>query len=253
MSRSWIDGGRVVLVCLLVRAIAKEGVPLTGHKEKVGATITFGGVTFAYLDPVTLQPNPLNYQTHPDVQRVALAESIANFGWVGFPIFNTVTRRLVDGHARVEEAQKRGEKGVVCVMVALNEEGEKRLLLAYDRIGRLAQTDDALLARLLRDCADDFPPGWSADDAGDVLLRIAAPDETPRPRPERRRVDPEDRNDPGGVSQSAGAGVETIQLFFPADRARTFREMVDFLKDDLGVSTASDAVFEVLRDAYEGH
>jgi hypothetical protein len=226
------------------------------RNEKIGQTIQFAGVTLGYLDPVTLRPNPLNYQTHPEDQRQALGECIEEFGWVGFPIFNTRSGRLVDGHARVEEARKRKEAGVICVMVDLTEEAEKRLLLSYDRIGRLAQTDDNLLARLIRDCGDDLPPGWSPDDAGDVLLRIAEADApTPRetPTPRQRGGEGHQRGDgEEAVHQSVASDVETIQLFFPADRVRTFREMVEFLKGDLGFPTASDTVFEVLRDAYEG-
>lgn len=226
-------------------------------KEKVGQTIEFAGVTFGYLNPVTLKPNALNYQTHPDEQRQALSDSIEEFGWVGFPIFNQQTKRLVDGHARVEEARKRKEAGIICVMVDLPEEREKRLLLSYDRIGRMAVADDAMLSRLLRDCGTTLPPGWDADTAGDILLRIAGEDtehltsstQCPEKR-ERRRQDPEDA--PDIVHQSVSGDVQTVQLFYPAERAQVFKQMVEFLKDDLGQPTMSDTVFEVLRDAYEG-
>jgi hypothetical protein len=225
-------------------------------KAAVGSTFKFGDITFGYLDPVTLTANPLNYQTHSDIQRQALTRSINEFGWVGFPIFNTKTRRLVDGHARVDVSRRRGEPGIVCVLVNLTEVKEKRLLASYDRIGRLAGSDDNLLARILQDCADDgMPAGWTEDQLGDILLRLNPSTEENAPTRRREMGSRPPAEEEEGDSQPVfdpNGSLVTVQLFFTPERAAQFRQMVDWFKADMGLPTVGDAVFELVRDAYEG-
>src|SRR5688572_24586013 len=102
---------------------------------KVGDFQEVFGVRMGYLDPSNLTANPFNYQTHPDHQKEAISASIEEHGWVAFPIYNLRTKRLVDGHARIEDAAKRGLEGVPCVVVDMDEKQEKRLLASFDRIG----------------------------------------------------------------------------------------------------------------------
>ena len=147
---------------------------------KMGEFQEVFGVRMGYFDPKNLQANPFNYQTHPDRQREAIAESILEHGWVAFPIYNLRTKRLIDGHARVEDAARRGVEGVPCVVVDFDEKQEKRLLASFDRIGRLAQHNEAMLARLLSDIAEEgpMPSGWSEDELSDLLMKLNRDTET---------------------------------------------------------------------------
>ncbi len=86
--------------------------------------------------------NPLNWREHPQVQRDALNEILSKVGWVTGVIVNVNTNRLVDGHARIEEALRLDPTlPVPYTLVDLTEDEEKELLLLLDPIGGLAVTN----------------------------------------------------------------------------------------------------------------
>ena len=105
------------------------------------------------VDACTITPNPMNWRTHPQAQRDALTGALASVGWVADVIVNERTNNLVDGHARVEEAIKRGEQ-VPVSYVDLSEEEEKIVLATLDPIGAMAGTDAAMLADLVESLPD---------------------------------------------------------------------------------------------------
>jgi hypothetical protein len=63
-------------------------------------------------DPKTLIANPLNWRSHSPAQRRALAGSLREIGWVPQVLVNQGTGRVVDGHARIDEALAGNEKFV---------------------------------------------------------------------------------------------------------------------------------------------
>ena len=137
-------------------------------------TQTVAGVEFCELNPATLAPNPLNYQKHSKAQRDALKKSIEEHGWVAFPIFNKRTQRLIDGHARVEEANRKGCDSILCVIVDKDERSEQRLLASFDKIGRMASSDDAILSSLLQSIEQDSDndiAGWIGEEIDDILSK----------------------------------------------------------------------------------
>lgn len=133
--------------------------------------------TIEHLDPRALTPSDLNPRLHPENQREALAASLDAHGWLAAPIVNRRTgNTILDGHARVEEALRRGEKKVPCRVIDVPREQELRILATFDKTGEMRELDDALLAALLRECmADGSPPpaGWSEEEVGNVLLAAA--------------------------------------------------------------------------------
>ena len=102
-------------------------------------------------DPVELVPNALNWRTHPQAQRRALAGSLDEIGWVQQILVNRATGRVVDGHARIEEAISRHEPVVPVLYVQLTEDEERLVLSSLDPIGAMATADREKLAELLRD------------------------------------------------------------------------------------------------------
>jgi len=96
-----------------------------------------------------LKANPHNWRKHPTAQRGALADLLRDVGVVQGVIFNQRTGRLVDGHLRVELAEKAGQTTVPVTVVDLDE-GEERLVLAtLDPIGMMAEADSQLLTSIL--------------------------------------------------------------------------------------------------------
>jgi hypothetical protein len=123
--------------------------------------------TVEFLNPETLTPHPENWRRHPERQRQALAQSLAEHGWLAAPILNRRTGHLLDGHARVEEAIRREEAVIPVRVVDVPRERERRILATFDPIGALAETDTAALGCLLADLRASeagLPPGWEEGD-----------------------------------------------------------------------------------------
>ena len=108
--------------------------------------------------PDQLLANPLNWRVHPKEQVDALEGLLKQVGWVQRVIVNRRTGYVVDGHARVALALRRGEPTLPVVYVDLSEDEERLVLAAIDPIGGMAGQDDDLLAQVL--------DGLQADDAG---------------------------------------------------------------------------------------
>jgi hypothetical protein len=108
-------------------------------------------VGFSEIAPDQLLANPLNARRHPAVQRDALRASLDALGWVAPVLVNQRTGRMVDGHARVEEALSAGLATVPVITVDVSEEDERLMLATFDPIGAMATTDQAVLDQLLND------------------------------------------------------------------------------------------------------
>lgn len=86
--------------------------------------------------------NPENWRGHPQSQRDALNAILSEVGWVQGVIVNVRTNRLIDGHARVEEALALGaDTPVPFTEVDLSPEEEKLILLLLDPLGGMATTN----------------------------------------------------------------------------------------------------------------
>jgi hypothetical protein len=133
--------------------------------------------------PAELRANPHNYRRHPGYQEDALREMLDEVGWVQQVIVNRRTGNLVDGHLRVELAEKQGEETVPVLYVELTEDEERLVLAAFDPIGALAEPDpqalDSLLASvqvngealqaMLADLAPVAPPEEEPKNVADYL------------------------------------------------------------------------------------
>lgn len=104
-----------------------------------------------WVAPDSLTENPRNWRRHPELQKEALAASLDECGWAGALLYNSVTNRLVDGHARRDEALKKGIPFVPVLVGAWTPQVEAKILATLDPIGALAQTDAAQLSSLLHD------------------------------------------------------------------------------------------------------
>jgi hypothetical protein len=162
-----------------MRGETKVGQSLSGAVSPHASPSADGLPEFVieYLAPERLEPHPHNFRRHPSSQTDALKASISEHGWLSAPIWNRQTKRLLDGHARVELALDQGEASIPVRVVDVPEAQEKRILAAFDRIGELRERDDAALAALLQDLAASeagLPAGWEPEDL-DKLLEATAP------------------------------------------------------------------------------
>ena len=98
-----------------------------------------------WVDPKSLDDNPLNWRKHPARQKNAISASIKANGWSDTLTFNETTGKLIDGHARKAIAIKEGIESVPVLVGSWTEEQEKHLLATLDPLAAMAETDaDAL-------------------------------------------------------------------------------------------------------------
>lgn len=92
-----------------------------------------------------LTPNPLNWRKHPPGQLAALKATLDAVGWAGSLLYNEVTGRLIDGHARREVVPP--ETLVPVLVGRWTPDQEQRLLASLDPLAGMAVPDiDALAA-----------------------------------------------------------------------------------------------------------
>lgn len=101
-----------------------------------------------WVEPSSLDENPLNWRKHPQRQQDAIGASIKANGWADTLLFNENTGRLIDGHARREVAIREGIDSVPVLMGWWTEEQEARLLATLDPLGAMAETDATALSDL---------------------------------------------------------------------------------------------------------
>lgn len=87
---------------------------------------------------------------HSDGQKAALDGVLSRIGWVTGVIENVRTGNLIDGHARIGQALKKGKsESIPYTQVDLSEEEEKQILLLLDPIGAMATADEDLIRQLM--------------------------------------------------------------------------------------------------------
>jgi hypothetical protein len=101
-----------------------------------------------WVDPASLDENPLNWRKHPQRQTDAIGASIKANGWADTLLYNENTGRLIDGHARRQVAIEEGLDSVPVLVGNWTEEQEKHLLATLDPLGAMAETDASALTTL---------------------------------------------------------------------------------------------------------
>lgn len=179
-----------------------------------------------WLDPKTLTPHPLNWKKHPQRQRQAFNALKAEAGWAGAALYNRTTGRLIDGHARAEEASKKGE--LLPVLVGdWTEEQELLLLANLDPMGLLAETNHAALASLSKTNSRSLESLSSANKKALTTLAKAA-------------TSLGKTNDAADVPRSGNAGVT---------RVSTTEDIFDPSSGGIqDVSFKEDVIFPGVRD-----
>lgn len=101
------------------------------------------------IDPKTLDDNPKNWRIHPRRQRETYKAFKDKFGWLGLITYNVQTKKLLDGHMRVDEAVKNNEPYVPVILKSLSEEEENQVLATLDNVGLLAKRNVEALQNLV--------------------------------------------------------------------------------------------------------
>ncbi|WP_440100041.1 ParB N-terminal domain-containing protein [Streptosporangium sp. H16] len=122
--------------------------------------------SYASIPIDLLEPHPDNpHKGDSDV----IAESIGANGFYGAVVAQASSKRIIAGHHRVQAAHKQGLTEVPVLLLDVDDEQAKRIMLADNRTAEYGQYDDAQLAELLQGLPDLIGTGWSDDDLADLL------------------------------------------------------------------------------------
>lgn len=104
------------------------------------------------LPAAQYSPHELNARRHPDAQRAALVGSLNTVGWVAPVVISAKSGKILDGHARVEEALVLGpDTPVPFVKVNVTAQEEAIILATLDPITAMASYEKETLDALLRE------------------------------------------------------------------------------------------------------
>src|ERR1019366_4658615 len=96
-----------------------------------------------------LVPHPSNFRRHPEAQMKALKGVLGEIGFAGAILCRKLEDgrlQTIDGHARTDLM---GKKPVPCLITDLTEEEGRKVLLSFDPIAMMAESDKAMLESLL--------------------------------------------------------------------------------------------------------
>lgn len=183
-------------------------------------------------DPEQLLAHPANARRHPGKQRDALRASLDKAGWVSPVIVNRKTGRVLDGHARVEEAITKGVQ-VPVAYVTVTENKESYILATFDAVGSMAEFDQQALTDLLLEIETT-----GADELDKTLAYIADLELGEQFEPPAKEPNFYDTPPPAAYSpemneplvtapKGSGGAVKSIILTYPADRYDSIMEQLN--------------------------
>ncbi|WP_171074370.1 ParB N-terminal domain-containing protein [Nonomuraea basaltis] len=129
---------------------------------------------YRLIPVVDLEPHPENpHRGDVDV----IGDSIDENGFYGAVLVQRSRMRIIAGEHRWQGAQARGLAEVPCVLLDVDDERAKKILLADNRTAALGYEDPDALAALLASLDDDLAgTGYSDDDLADLTRLAVVPD-----------------------------------------------------------------------------
>lgn len=113
-------------------------------------------VSYGTMSANQFLAHDLNARRHPGAQREALIGSLNALGWIAPVLVSQRSGKLLDGHARIEEALTQDENAEVpYALVDLSEDEERLALATFDPIGAMATYEREALDALLREVQTD--------------------------------------------------------------------------------------------------
>ncbi|WP_345486004.1 ParB N-terminal domain-containing protein, partial [Planotetraspora phitsanulokensis] len=147
--------------------------------------------TYSLVPVGDLEPHPENpHRGDVDV----IAESIDANGFYGTVLVQKSRMRIIAGEHRWRGAQAKGLPAVPAVVVDVDDETAKRIMLADNRTAEFGEYDEAVLSDLLRGLPDLDGTGWSDDDLSELLDGLDSDIEIVTDSPAERRPAPVEKS-----------------------------------------------------------
>jgi DNA modification methylase len=139
------------------------------------------------MDIDDLKPFEKNPKKHPEDQINVLKKSMQEFGWTN-PILIAADNMVVAGHARLQAAKELKFNEVPVIKLDMPYEKAVAYVITDNRVAELAETDDELMAELLREVVDipdfDFEAtGYTMDDLDELIASTMPPVEVAEDEP----------------------------------------------------------------------
>ncbi len=110
-----------------------------------------------------LVPYERNSKIHSEYQIGLIEDSIKEFGFIN-PILIDENKNVIAGHGRIEAAKNLKFKELPCIVIeGLTEEQRRAYIIADNRLSELAEWDNELVARELKDLKES---GFNTDVTG---------------------------------------------------------------------------------------
>lgn len=207
-----------------------------------------------------LMANPQNWRIHPGPQQELIRESLETLGWLRAVLENINSGCIIDGHQRVLEADKAGQRTVPVDYVDLTPEEEAQALATLDAMVGLAVADKPKLSELVGVIAEDRAKagkeGYASSPALDAFLASLAAD--------RRAAiargeddgysdeDEEEDREPAVIGTSyEGNPTRQITLHYGAEEYAEISKIVAWARQFFAVDTTTEAITMCLREVYE--
>jgi hypothetical protein len=203
-----------------------------------------------------LVKNPENWRVHPKGQIAVVSDSMHTLGWLRGILKNTVTGNMVDGHLRVEIAEREGEEFVPCDYVELTQEEEGVALALLDPSGAMATANQEKLNALLERAKAFFgeQQRTSTFKAASALLdslkrdqrgKKDAADEYDQSLVQhtgKRAMTPDEK-----VSQYENTTVRQIMLAFDVAGFKDAMQLLELIRAHAEVDTNAEAVLVAMQ------
>jgi len=110
------------------------------------------------IDPKEVLKHNKNFRDHPRFQHEEMDKALDLIGWIAGVIISARTKKLIDGHLRLERALARKQPKIPYVLVDLDETEEQTALMTFDYIGGLAVVN----AQKMDDLAQSVKAQWES-------------------------------------------------------------------------------------------
>lgn len=198
---------------------------------------------------------------HPDNPRLgnidAIAESL-DLNQQMKPIVAKADGTIVAGNHTFKAAKKLGWTHVAALLLDMDDEQEKRYLLADNRVSDLAEYDLEVLQPMLSEMAEAgnlAGTGFTPDDVDDMTAAMGKIGETTVADGAEHAETEEQTRSRFPAAQNADGAPKTpmkeVMVILPAERFDVFAARVEALKKQWGVEGTRDVLDEAIKRAFE--
>ena len=219
---------------------------------------------FIEIAPSKLVHDPENPRKHGEDNLVAIRSSILSYGQVEPLVVQRSTKMVIAGNARLRVLKDLGYKTVKVVMLDVDDTEARKLSIALNRSGELAEWNEDVLAKHLEELTNDLDfdsltVGFSQDDMEELVnafggtiesLDFAPPEEEKNWDDSEEDSSEEMSYDPESI-QSNVTNVRMVQLFMNDDTIEPFQAKVRALSAEYGTQNITDTIVQCVEEAYE--